>query len=594
MKQNAARQDWQQGIEHPDRLTSYFRRELLQLSIVTVSGLLYNIGLTAGPYFEGQLAQKLYDIIEGRSTLAEMAALALTYFAVIAVVQGARCLKRFYVRRFANDTGRNMRHMLYNHLVHQSRQSLNEESVGSLMTKAVADVDACAEGMRKFTTEVFDTGVALIAYFALMLRYDWRLTLIAGIFTPFAYLIAERVKVLVYRYHVVLKETAGALNDATLERISGAVTYRVAGQERNRDADYEKHLTDYEQASVRANIWETALFPVYNLISMTGVLFILYLGGKNVLGTGFCQWDIAAFTAYLSCFAKMALKSSKASKLFNSVQKAQVSWARIKPLMRDYIPAEPARPADDAENLTLTIKDLAIAYEKDGAGEDKFVFSGLSLTAQSGQIIGVTGPVACGKSTLGKAFLREFPYRGEIRLNGRELGDFTDAERNAMLSYLGHQPELMSDTIERNICYGESRDIAPYLDAVCLTQEVQSMPEGAQTVVGSGGVRLSGGQQARLALARTLYHGGRLLVLDDPFSAVDAATERQIMARLRALMPNAVILILSHRVSLFPEFDQVVWMENGGACTGTHEALLRKCAGYAAVYRAQQTGGGAE
>ena len=578
------------GIEHPDKLTSYFKKEWLVLALVTVSGLVYNIGLTAGPYFEGQLAQKLYDIVQGKSTFIEMVLLAIIYVLVILFVQGSRCIKRFYVRRFANDTSRNMRHMLYNHLVHQSRSELNQESVGTLMTKAVADVDACAEGMRKFTTEVFDTGIALISYLAMMLIYDWKLAMIASICTPVAYIIAQKMKTCIYRYNSAYKKAASQLNDATMERVTGAVTYRVTGRELDRNEDYERHLYAYEKTAVMANMWENALPPIYNIISMAGVLFIIYLGGRNVLGIGFCQWDIAAFTAFLVCFTKMAIKSAKAAKLFNAVQKAQVSWKRIKPLMRDYVSDEIddkiSTRSSDKCSISLKVDKLMVKYEEGNA-----LFSNMTFEAKAGDIIGVTGPVACGKSSLGKVFLDEIPYEGAIYIGKRELHEFSDQERNLTISYMGHNPELMSDTIENNIQYGENGSIMPYLEAVCLDKEIADMPDGIKTVVGSLGVRLSGGQQARLALARTLYHGRDIFILDDPFSAVDTQTERNIMNNIKKMIPDAIIIILSHRVTMFSEFDKVIWMEDGRVNVGTHASLIKEEPGYANMCAAQQVGG---
>ncbi len=573
-------------IQSPERLMSYFRKEVMSLTIVTVSGLIYNIGLTAGPYFEGQMAQKLYDIMKGDSDLSEMIVLAMMYVVVILLVQTARCLKRFFVRRFANNTSRNMRHVLYNHLVHQSKKSLEQESVGTLMTKAISDVDACVEGMRKFTTEVFDTGIALMSYLVMMFIYDWRLALLASVFTPVAYIIAEKIKVLVYRYTSAYKKSASALNDATMERVRGAMTYRVFGQEASRDTSYETYLSNYEQSAVMANIWENTLQPIYNIIAMTGVIVILYFGGKNVMGTGYRAWDIAAFTAFLSCFAKMALKSSKAAKLFNAVQKAQVSWKRIKPLMTAAETVDETTNLDFDKPVRLNVKDFAVGYNS-----EQKVFEGLSFEAEPGDIIGITGPVACGKSTLGRAFLCENPYEGSITLNERELRTFSEYERHHLISYLGHQPELMGDSIAKNISYGEEKEVNSVIQAVCMDKDISEMAEGIYTEIGSSGTRLSGGQQDRLALARTLYHARNVLILDDPFSAVDAITEHRIIEDLRNLIPNAVILIFSHRVTQFPDFTKVIWMQDGRCVVGNHEQVYTSEKTYARIYDAQQAGG---
>ena len=149
----------------PDRIGSYFRMEWLSLALVTAS-VIYNVGLLATPWFEGRLAQCLADILGGNETAAQMAVLVLVYIAVTLLVQAARFIKRFYVRRFANNINRRMKGVLYANLVRQSRVALEQEGAGELMTKAISDVDDCVEGMRKFTTEIFDTGVALAGYAA--------------------------------------------------------------------------------------------------------------------------------------------------------------------------------------------------------------------------------------------------------------------------------------------------------------------------------------------------------------------------------------------------------------------------------------------
>ena len=156
----------------PDRVLSYFRAEWLPLLLVTLSGLVYNIGLLAAPWFEGRLAQCLADILSGSEVAAQMALLVLAYIAVTLLVQAARFIKRFYVRRFANNINRRMKGILYANLVRQSRAALEKEGAGELMTKAISDVDDCVEGMRKFTTEIFDTGVALVGYAVMLLVYD--------------------------------------------------------------------------------------------------------------------------------------------------------------------------------------------------------------------------------------------------------------------------------------------------------------------------------------------------------------------------------------------------------------------------------------
>ena len=565
----------------PDRIGSYFRTEWLPLTLVTISGLLYNVGLLATPWFEGRLAQCLADILGERETVARMVLLVLTYVLVTLAVQAARFVKRFYVRRFANNVSRRMKGILYANLVRQSQAVLEQEGAGELMTKAISDVDDCVEGMRKFTTELFDTGVALAGYAGMLLVYDWRLALLSLLFTPVSYVCAAWMKKPVQRAGAAYKKAAGSLRAATLDRAENAITYRIYGCESAREQQYEETLTDYERTAVRSSVWQSALPPLYLAVSEAGVLFILWFGAKNVLGTGWSTWNIAAFTTFLSCFTKLTVKSSKAAKLFNAVQKAEVSWKRIRPLMKAPEELEPLAVPAPAE---VALNDLSFAYG------DTPVFAGLTLTAQPGDIIGITGAVACGKSTLGRVFLCEAPYGGSVRFGGRELSSLTPRQIAATVGYLGHDPELSADTACNNVLCGEGQNAAPYLAAAALEGEVSAMENGFDTVIGSGGARLSGGQAQRLALARTLAHPRPVLVLDDPFSALDRSTEDVVFAHLQDYAKDKVVFLISHRLYHFPQLRQVIFMENGKVTVGTHEELMASAPVYRQLYESQ-TGG---
>ena len=191
---------------------------------------------------------------------------------------------------------------------------------------------------------------------------------------------------------------------------------------------------------------------------------------------------------------------------------------------------------------------------------------------------------------MGKAFLCELPYSGSITFAGQEDRELTKEQRSAVFGYLGHDPELLSASVKENICMGDTKDPMPYLRAVRLDREVAEMELGVDTLVGPEGHRLSGGQAQRLALARTLYHKRPVLILDDPFSALDRPTEKRIFASLREIAGDSIVLLISHRLYLFPEFDQVLWMEEGRVTAGTHEELLQKVPEYAAL-AAEQEGG---
>lgn len=187
--------------------------------------------------------------------------------------------------------------------------------------------------------------------------------------------------------------------------------------------------------------------PIYRMISMTSILFILYFGGRNVLHEGWTPWTIAVFTTFLSCYTKLATKSSSAAKLLMRYIKRR--FPETNQTSAAEFQTEPELPA--AAPAELNVDHLHFAYPN-----GKEIIHDLSFQAAPGQIIGVTGPVACGKSTLERLFC-ESPYEGSITFGGKELGKMEKADRNRMVGYLGHDPELFHGSVEENIRLGEKR-----------------------------------------------------------------------------------------------------------------------------------------
>lgn len=546
---------------------NYILKEKKYLFLITITGLIYNVGLLAGPYFEGQLAGCLVDISKNLKTANSMIQLSVIYICVILFVQFARFLKRYFVREFGNDINRNLKMDVYKHFVYDTS---NNENAGSIMTKAISDADACSEGIRKFTTEIFDTGIALISYIMMLVLYDAKLTCFVIIFPVISYLIANKLGPVVAKNASNAKKSAERLNTSTLDRLHLAITYRIYGEESNMHEVYEKDLQDYEDKTVRSNILETALKPLYEIISMTGIVFIIYFGSKRVMNN---LWDVAIFTTYISCFTKMAVKSSKAAKLFNAVQKAKVSWDRIYPIIENDHEVKNRKPIDVN---TIEVSNLSYAYD------DRIIFSNVSFQAKKGDIIGITGEIASGKSTLGKVFLENSHYQGKILVNKKQLKDIE--KDYAVTSYMGHNLELFDDTIENNIKFGKEGNILPVLDIASMKEEIETFPDGIYTRLGEGGIKLSGGQQSRIALVRTLYHARGIIVLDDPFSACDKNTEKEIYENIRREYKDSIIFLISHRLSLFDQMNQILFIDNQSVEAGTHQELLKNNEKYKHLY----------
>ena len=563
-------------VKNPAKLSAYWLREKPIVAAALISGIFCNGLMPVINVLQGRMLDSLLA-----GSFAAVWHAAAVFLALVAFTQLCRFEKRRAVRQFANRTVSSMRHMVYNALLH--RPEYDPAETGDLLTRAVADVDLTVEGMRKFTTEITDTGVLMLAYFIAMLRYDIPLTLAACLFVPVAALLAEKLKTVVVKWSRAARTQASEVSSLTFDRAEHAVLLRVNGREHAGDADYDAALRSLEEKSVRATVFENSMPPIYNAIAMLGVLAIILYGGRDVI-TG--KWTVGDFSAYIAIFAAVAIKASKMAKLFNAIQRATVSWQRVRPLITDYIPADapctaPRTPA------VLDVKNLTFTHPAAGA-DSAPVLQNLSFTAHAGEIIGVTGPVACGKSSLGLALTGLYPYSGSICFDGRELKEIPQAQRAACIRFSWHDPMLLSDTVSANISFGGSGSVSDVIQDVCLDADLCAMPSGLDTRIGTGGVRLSGGQQSRLSLARALYGKAPLLLLDDPFSAVDMETEEAIIGNLRRNYPDSIILLISHRLTAFPMLDHIlVFHSDGTTAQGSHDALLASDPLYRRIYQLQ-------
>ncbi|MBB6630715.1 ATP-binding cassette domain-containing protein [Clostridium algidicarnis] len=568
-------------MKQPDKIINYWKKEKFVVSCIVIFGLSFNSAMILGPIYQG----KLIDSIVGGDRLSSVVILAGTYVALIGTIQLLRYFKRFYIRRFANSTSATMRLMIYNNIMHKSTLELDNENTGNLMTRAISDVDLCVEGMRKFTTELFDTGVLMAAYIISLLAYDVKITVLSILFIPIAMMIAEKLKSIICKYSIDFRKKSSEVADITYDSIENAMLYRANGMEAQNRVKYNADLEDLQNKAIKANILENSMQPIYNVIAMLGIIMVIYLGGAKVINGG---WTVGIFSTYITMFIIIANKASKAAKLFNSVQKTQVSWKRIKPYLKEYESKDTVSNINK-DSTKLLVENVGLCYE---AGKENII-ENISFEGKQGEIIGVTGPIASGKSTLGLSLTGLYPYIGSIKIDGKELKDYSEYERSQVISYLSHKPELLSDTIYNNITLGNEQDITSVLKDVCFDTDLAAMPDGQNTLVGNSGIRLSGGQQARISLARALLNKNKIIILDDPFSAVDMKTEEKIIENLKNKYKHSLIILISHRLTIFSRINQVIFLNNNKTADyGGHNELMKTSNLYATIFNLQCTESG--
>ncbi len=219
----------------------------------------------------------------------------------------------------------------------------------------------------------------------------------------------------------------------------------------------------------------------------------------------------------------------------------------------------------------------------------------ISFSVNKGDFIGITGPVGSGKSALATVLTGLYPYSGEITINGEKISDLSPAERSNIFAYSGEDGFLFTASIRQNISFRDNIELSSETDRLtesvhiaALSDDMELFPQGLDTIVGERGMRLSGGQRQRVSLARAIYSGNPILLLDDPFSAVDIGTEQKMIQRIRETLKGTTILIFSHRLASFTAANLIIVLDKGRIIEqGDHETLMSDGRIYQKIYSAQ-------
>jgi ATP-binding cassette, subfamily B, multidrug efflux pump len=372
------------------------------------------------------------------------------------------------------------------------------------------------------------------------------------------------------------------------------------------------------------------LRPVYTTLMSAGVLFVVWQGGEKVVSGAM---TIGAFIAYLELYLRFVNRGFRVPQMLNSIQGGAAAYARLRPLLAPPLSLAnepwgasfraghlvgmhervPTLPTVSTGPLAVSLQGVTFRYSTAAAP----ALHDIWLDIPAGAMVAVTGPVGAGKSALARVLLGLYPFEaGQVLWDGRPLESIPVAERAARTGYLPQDPYLFSGTVRDNIVLGstplrQAQDHAPdgargrsvlaaAVACAALDDDLRTFPAGLETEIGELGIRVSGGQRQRMALARALAASGRLapglLVLDDPFSALDLDTEAKIVVGLRQLFgpsqpcaQQCTVVLFSHRLLAFPQADLVVMLDHGRIREqGTHAELSAGNGLYARIYRAQR------
>ena len=601
------------------KLRPYYRQVAGLLVVGSAGGIVMNVAIVLPAVLLGRAVNVALAVERHQATPAQVGLAALVFVAGTAATELPRIAKRYYLGVARTRFVASVRSDALRGVLGWPLERSALVPVGDVMARVIGDVDVLGTGVGEVMVETWDTLLFSASLVVTMFLYDPALAAAALAPVPLALWLARQAGRMVAHRTTVARESEAELTVVLREQLGALRLLRLFGRTEAATERIRGFAGSQAQAELAAIRLDEALSASYTAMLSAGVVFIVWLGGERVISG---SMSVGALVAFLALFVRFVTRAPRIPQMANRVQAAGAAFRRLESLLAAPFPAtaEPrwssfrsahvpgaTRPSEEPARAApgpVAVRFARATFAYPGSAAPAVI--GVDLEVPAGAFVGVTGPVGSGKSALARLAAGLYPPdTGTVVIAGQPAAHLDPALRAATVGYLGQEPQVFSGTVAENITMwasapdgGLSAAASRAVALAALDQDLAAMPEALATQIGELGVRVSGGQRQRMALARALAAAGRgpgLLVLDDPFSAIDVHTEAAIVAGLRdAFGPQApeqhraTILLFSHRLAAFPLADLVVVLNAGRVSeTGSHADLMAAGGMYARIARAQ-------
>ena len=540
------------------KIRTYFKENLYVVIPMCITALLFDALMCFIPILEGKTIDSLNSMDFNIVTMY-----CIIFFSLVIFLQLNRFFKRYLVRVFGNKIALRMRQISLENLFSKDLNYFFTNNTGDILNKNLSDIYDTTEGIRKMTTECFDTFVLLCGYIVMMFITDWQLTFISIPFIVLSILASHYMKKIVYKHNKEYKEYLSLNKDITLKRLNNELYYRGFGCSDKYYEDYETSVNILKRKNFIALLYQSSLEPLYLCIGLCGLGVITYFGGVKVMNDTAGIYTIGTLSAYITTYTLVSRKAGKVGKLFNAYQGFRVSWLRCK----DNLVLKNEEGSDFIlEDDNLVVNNLSYQYNTG------FKLSNISFSAKKGDVIGVCGKVRCGKTTLLRALSGLYQYDGSAILGCHEIKEY-NINKNQYIAYCASDVSLFSDTLRNNIVLDRSGNLVRSIRVSALEDDLEEIG-GLDKVLSHTNANISGGQQKRLQMARALYPDCRLILLDDPFQSVNEALAEKMINELLNY-ENSIIVLVSNNKNILKKTNKIIYINESSSIFDSYENLLK-------------------
>ncbi|WP_312998019.1 ABC transporter ATP-binding protein/permease [Achromobacter animicus] len=385
-----------------------------------------------------------------------------------------------------------------------------------------------------------------------------------------------------------MNETDSEANTKAIESLLNYETVKYFGNEEHEARRYDASLTRYERAAVRSQVSLSILNVGQALIISTGLTLVMWMAANGIAEGRYTLGDFVLVNTYL---LQLYTPLSFFGFIYREIKQALIDMERMFELL-----GQDREVADRPGATPLQVSGGAVEFRNVHFGYDprRAILKGVSFSIPAGKTVAVVGTSGAGKSTIARLLFRFYDTdSGAILIDGQDVRDVTQASVRAAIGVVPQDTVLFNDTIRYNIGYGRPGATDAEIEAAARLAHIHdlilTMPDGYGTMVGERGLKLSGGEKQRVAIARTILKNPAIFLFDEATSALDTHTEREIQANLREVSQGRSTLIIAHRLSTVADADEIIVLADGRIVErGRHPQLLALGGIYAGMWTRQQ------